>query len=249
MKIAVITDDAEYVHALRAFKKPGWNIRFFKGPAEFGKTRLNQYSVIIADQSLSPTSGRAILKAISYKTGAELFLMTNGIFKEEDAHDNNINGFIDKKDPKELEDSLKYVDSKLQVKRLAWKSKTSYRTILSNGFNLRVKGRIALVEISKTLSEESKKDLGRELDALDVNGAVISFPGVKALTNDHMRLLFFIHGIFNPKHERVAFWNSEGIKRLENRLELSNLGSTVPIFETLDDAIDYLEETLLVSKI
>lgn len=135
MKVAIIENDVIYINSLKKISEDYlWEMDFFNNSEEFGKVSLKQYSVIIANQDLSTTKGRDLLKSVSEKTNAQLFLMRltsegNG-FSKEDVLNGSISGLIDKSDPKNIIEQLKYIDSKLKINKIIEIENNKYDEII-----------------------------------------------------------------------------------------------------------------------
>ena len=121
MKIAIIENDLNKSEVIgRMAVMYHWDIHNFRDSKEFGKIDLSDYDVVIADCSLSTMTGRDLIKSISGKTRAQMFLMSDSSsnFFEEDIDNVHINGFINKDRLNDLVDHLKYIDSKLRINKL-----------------------------------------------------------------------------------------------------------------------------------
>ena len=83
MRIAIIEDDLNYQKSIhKVLSSTRWEYTCFNSSLDFGKAVLKEFDVIISDYHLPRISGRELLKSISDKTSAELFLMVeNGDFE------------------------------------------------------------------------------------------------------------------------------------------------------------------------
>jgi len=122
MHIAIIENNRSHLHEIGdLIANLSWTIDIFRDPKEFGKANLLKYDVIVVDNMLPGTSGRDLIASIAEKTPAQLFLMgdaTNPFFID-DIENRNINGFINKAQPENIVDQLRYIDSKMRINKLA----------------------------------------------------------------------------------------------------------------------------------
>jgi len=123
MNIAIIEDDLSIrSNLIGLLGNTGWAVDFFDSATAFGKAKIHKYNVIITDLSLYPIDGRQILQSIVSKTDAELFLMGTGNFLESDVLNENINGLINKNNPEDFIDKIRYVDIKIRIKNASEKT-------------------------------------------------------------------------------------------------------------------------------
>jgi DNA-binding response OmpR family regulator len=116
MKIAIIIDDPVIKSKLvKSTAVLGWEIDFFQDSKDFGLVKLSQYDVIFADLSLKPLNGRQILQSIWDKTDADLYLMGEGSFSENDINNDHIMGLINKDDVNDLIDKINFVKVKKRL--------------------------------------------------------------------------------------------------------------------------------------
>lgn len=244
MRVAIIEDDTAYVTTLKKLLEPfPWNVRFFQSPRDFGKTKLKHYDVIIADESLEPTNGRRLLKTIALKTLADLCLMTDRGFSQEDIEDKGLNGLIDKSNPENIIEHLKYCATKIRINDLSEQEYAVLMEAITQSYRLQMKGRVALVEINQPLTKEDREYLQADLLIRDISGVIISLNTDK-IDYPFYRSLNFISGLIDPLHVRIAFWNKNRVKKIDG-LPISKI-TLPPTFEELDAAIDYIEETILI---
>jgi len=141
MKVAIIEEDSSYIERLRKAAEPySWDIEFFNSSSDFGKAKLDQFDVIISDFNLSFINGRNLIKSISYKTSAQIFLMSgkNDSFAEEDIQNERIKGLIDKSNTENVIDHIKYADTKIRIKKLIEKEQNKLDDMMksTNGYIL-----------------------------------------------------------------------------------------------------------------
>jgi hypothetical protein len=122
MRIAVVESDPLYVKLLRKRIKSElakWEIDYFESSTEFGKAKLSQYHIIVADYKLLEISGLALLKSVSKKTSASLAIMCEHDIFEKDNLKEKIGGSIsaifDKRNLTKIIDWFHYTEVKIRI--------------------------------------------------------------------------------------------------------------------------------------
>jgi hypothetical protein len=120
MKIAIILEDfSARTNLAKTIEMTDWAVDFFRNSLDFGKAHLSEYDVIISDISVHPIDGRQILTSIQDKTKAELYLMGNGSFSENDIYNDHIKGLINKNNMEDFFDKINYVNVKKRLQHFA----------------------------------------------------------------------------------------------------------------------------------
>jgi CheY-like chemotaxis protein len=240
MLIAVIEDNESLKKRLHGLlEKEGWKVDFFQSSSDFGKARLHRYDAILADQTLEPVNGRQLLYSISKKTKAELLLMNDGPFKDDDAQSEHIKGLIDKSSIEDVMDKLHYINSKLRIQKLAQEERKRLESITSVQYDIGTQDGVSIVE----LNDMSDDVVNRVKEALlkDNKNIVLTFPFHEELSSTHLGVIASIYNILKKKDRRIVFWNKFQSKNITKIFELCRLEVLVPVFDDLNEALSFLK--------
>lgn len=121
MKIAILVDDPVIRSQLLKKMTMAMDlvVDFFQDSRSFGSKKLHEYDIIFADLFLKPLDGRQVLKSIGNKTNADLYLMGNGTFSENDINDVHIMGLINRNSVDDLMDKIDFVKIKKRLQESA----------------------------------------------------------------------------------------------------------------------------------
>jgi len=247
MKVAIIEDSAEYQTLFKDLLKDfNWDLDYFSDSKEFGKAPINGYDVIVSDYSLPKMTGRDLIHSISDKTSAAIFLMSAEGFTQEDIENDHISGLINKTEPENLVDQLKYMDAKIRInKRIEedqakCKNMVTMANSMTNGFSVEVRDGVVIIGIKQELSKPSKSKILNEIDKY--RKCVIYFPKRNTIASAVLGILVSLFKHTQDKKGSLVFWNESKKKETEDQLNLCKLTSLFPIFKELDDAVKYLKD-------
>jgi len=244
MKIAIIENQSnQHEYVKKRGSELGWEVEHFTSPSELGKADLDDFDVIISDYSLPTINGRDLIKSIAPKTEAQLLLMSSHeSFLEEDVDNDRIKGLIDKDDPNNIIDHLKYIDVKLRINRIIEEESNKFKEIIPpNGFKIEDAGNdIALIKITDLLSDARRSALEKELEERGFKKAAFYFPNADCIPSMYLNLLIYFYKFFNRRKGKITFWNYTGKDNIEKQLKLCNLTNLFPVFNLKAEAIKYL---------
>lgn len=246
MKIAIIENDANHVDFLRReLHHDNWTIDYYYNSTQFGFSNIHEFDVIIADYALDTLSGRDLIKSISTKTSAQLYLMSDrtGAFSEDDVNNQNIAGFINKNDIDSMVHQLEYSDVKIRLNRLIETDHDKYKEILHNGtpdYTMREQDGILVIEVYDIIT--NKTDLEEKIHKSGKNKAVISFNSISSLSSSMLGELTYLYKIFKKIHGEIVFWNAFKSELIERTIKECRLDRIIKLVDYLDDAIKYLSQ-------
>jgi len=139
MKIAIIEYNLKLKEKFqKLFNDTDWDVDFYSNMNEIF-TFLKRYDVIIADIEIHGII--KIMKFFADKTSAQLFLMgeyLNG-YSEEFMNSKHIVGFIEKDKFENFVSEMKFVDSKLKIKKAVYKEERNCEFLGSYANEIRLK--------------------------------------------------------------------------------------------------------------
>jgi anti-anti-sigma regulatory factor len=245
MKIAIIENNIDYIQLLKErIKKYNWNIDYFKGSVDFGKTDLKKYDVIIAGHFLyNSSNGIDILKGIQSKTSAELFLMSTDYrsISEKEINNDKINGFIDKINIQNIIDALKYCDVKIKINKIMQSEKSKFEYILSNGFNIELYKDCYVIKIKDTLSKISEKKILDTVINDNIKNVIISYPQTDILKNLDLETIVSLFISFKNNDIKMALWNINEKSKISDQLKECKMTLLFKIFDNLEECVFYLK--------
>lgn len=232
MRIAIIEDDESLVNGLsELLKKEDWEVDFFKGSSDFGQTALHLYDVILSDLTLHPIDGRELLNTLAKKTPAELLLMNDGTFKEEDLHNDAIKGLIDKTSLPNVIDKLHYIDVKLRIKKLALTEQEKIE-------DLYISGSYSIEKIDKSISLVVIKDINetalsklREFFDITEDDIVLTFKNSAYLSSRQLGIIASFYNILKKRNRKLTYWNETKSPKLLELFNMCQLSKIVPIVD------------------
>jgi hypothetical protein len=237
MKVAIIEQNSLIRKRIRELtKETDWNVNFFISPSEFGHTHLDYYDVIVSDHDLPGTNGRDLIKSISRKTEAEMILLGNS-FNDEDVYNHKIKGLINKNNIEEIIEHLKYINVKLRLKNMVEEENKNLNDIVpTNGFDLKIKNDIIIIELKEILSESSRRKIEGEIKETDLKKAILLLPSNKKVSSTYIEMVIFVYKILKDIKGRLVFV-SRGDETLKEQIEMCNLSLLVPTADSIEDAI------------
>ena len=245
MKVAVIEHDEIFISQLEVLCKDfEWEVDFFITTVEFGEISLEIYDVVIADLDLPNLSGRELIRSISKKTDAQLFLLGETDFTEEDVDNCQIAGLIDKENVNEVVKHLKYIDAKLRINESVKKEFDKYNDILKkkDSFSIEIKDDVILIGISTLLTDRAKIKIIEEIEKMEKIRGVIFFPKKKFVPSAFLCELAYFYKVFTSRKGAVVFWNATDSATITEQLKICRLDTLFPIFVDLDKAIEFLHK-------
>lgn len=241
MRVAIIDEDIGYLNLIKnLLSNYLWQVNYFNSSSEFGVVSLDIYDVIIVNHNLSTIKGRDLIRSISSKTEAQLFLMGDvPIFQFEDVENERIKGLIDKNDVNNIIDQLKYIDVKLRLDKIIESESDKFGDVVPlNGFHIEVMGDILVVYVSVPLSSKRLDGISKIIEDKGLFKIIIRFRDTKYLTSMHLGFLVSFYKKFS-KNRKLVFVNDSDKKSIE-QIRLCNLDILYPVFNSIDEALYYL---------
>jgi len=249
MKIAIIDDNNEHAKLIKSSieHQQNWSVDFFNNAKQFGIAKLELYDVIIAKYGLPTTNGRDLIKSISNKTNAELFLMSSSHnFVDEDIDNENIAGLIDMSDANNIVDQLKYIDVKIRINKSIKVEEEKFgkasTSLSSSCYSLEHKDEIIIIGIKDVLSQDIKDKIIKEINSTKKYKGIIFFPNRVIVPSSFLAELTYFYKQFKIKKGLLAFWNITKSPSMTELLRTCNLDKLFHIFDDLDEAINYLKK-------
>ncbi len=250
MNIAIIEDDKDYQELLSyriKEEKKDCQIDFFNNADDFGKSDLGKYHAIISDINLPDISGKSLLKSIGNKTKAHLALMTTdpAKFATEDVFDDRLSGLLNKRDIETVITWLTHIIRKSKLDRMISESEKQLSTMTSitnglvNGYNLDIKDGVIILGLSNLLSRKSKTELLKELANNEYKLVIYYTDKMVTDLSTYLGQLAFLVNITAENKGKLAFVKSKN-KSLMEQLQLSNIDKVLDIFESEQDAINFV---------
>lgn len=247
MNVAIIESDAEFINELEnKIGGQGWDVAFYPDASSFSHAAIHTIQAIFANKQINGMTGYDLFKSIHNKTKADLYLMSESLegFCEIDAQHDYIKGLI-KRNADAILTKLQYIESKLRIVTLANTSEYSLNQLMmkANGYSFNVKDGVAYIGLRTFLSCESKRHLFKKVEELDLDKAIISYPGQNNLTSTHYKQLLDICGFFQSNGKKLVFWNIENNACIDEIIHGCKLNRIMPTFNNTGEAIDYLNDT------
>lgn len=245
MRIAIIEDSLSYREILKGkVEKTDWDVDFFVNASDFGRVSLSSYDVIVADYHLPSINGRDLIRSLSTKTSAQMFLMGDSTsnFEEEDVHNDRIKGLINKEDPENVIAELRYIDSKIKLKDLMEKERNILGSIFpTNGFSMDTDNDTAIIEIHELLSQASKDKILRQFNENSIKNLILSFSIGGVVSSPYLGLIIFLFKEIKNRGGKMAFINTNNRELIE-QIKMCNLSMLFPIFNSIEEARRYIKE-------
>lgn len=241
MRIAIIEEDESIKLVLEELTQGSdWNVDYYASPADFGRSNLSDYDVIISDYDLPGTNGRDLIKSISYKTAAQLFLIGNS-FKEEDIHNNRIKGLIDKRNIMSIKDQLKYIDAKLRINHMLEEEQKRFDNIIpTNGFHIMIEDDIFFLDVTELLSDTSRNRIEQELHKSGLKKLVVSVSVKDIISSTFLGTIIYFYKLMKDLKGIMVFLNG-GNEALAEQMKLCNLSVLFPIVNSRAEAKKILQ--------
>lgn len=249
MKVAFIENDERHISLLRQNLKNGWDVDYFYNTKQFGFSNISDYDAIVADLSLQSVSGRELVKSISSKTRAQLFLMgsEHETFSDDDVNNQQIAGLVEKDDIEGIIDQLNYADVKQRINKIMESEHSKLQDFLMNGgakdYTIEKKDDVIIIGIMRVIQD--KPNTINMLQAMQNNKAVLFFNENVTVSSMYLSELVFFYKFFKNHKGKIAFWSSPEAKNHEiviNTLKACTLDHLIPAFDTLSEAIEFVQK-------
>lgn len=242
MRIAIV-ENGNLHQYIKDHGSGQWEVEHFRNSSELGKADIDQYDVILSDYELPNYNGRDLIKSISPKTNAQLFLMSsNNSFNEDDINNERIKGLINKDDPETVLDQIKYADVKIRLNKIMEEESNRYEDLYpTNGFKVKtLQDGVVLIQITNVLSSKKRDMLTDKLKENNIRNAVFSFPELEIMSSMYLNVLVYFYRLFKKRNGNIVLWNSTGSKNIFRQMKLCNLISLFPVYDTLEECLNYL---------
>ena len=249
MRIAVVENSQNHdlIHSVIKENKD-WHVDYFSCSKELGKTSIHEYDVVLVDDKLPEMQGVRLIEALSEKSPIEFALMSDsGNFSETDINNRHISALIEKQNIDKVIDWLKYIDIKIRINNNIKIEKEKLNNILSltNGFILDVKDDIAFLGFSKPLSKKGRTEI---LEVLTKSkGAIVYFSNNNKVSSMFLGEIVFLYKEMQKHGKQLVFLNND--KNIVKFIQACNLDKILEIFETEEEALNYLNKSIIVKKI
>lgn len=244
MKIAIIESDEKFAELLRRkVLEENWFLEFFSSTSAFGQVNLNDYDVIVCSEELPSMSGKSLIKTISKKTSAELVIMGNSFnLTEDEIFDENITGFVNKNNPDELIEKLRYLESKTRIfqfieneNEIAFDMNNAVGK--ENAFDIELRKDVMILSIHSMLDDDEKDYVVTKFDKKKMTKCIICFSSIR-VTSVILGLLAFFYKALRFRKGKLVFWNKLKSPTLMTQIQDCRLDKIIPVFDSLKDAME-----------
>jgi CheY-like chemotaxis protein/anti-anti-sigma regulatory factor len=237
MKVAIIEDlNTPFQKELQTIVDDhGWDTDFFSDSEEFGRADLKAYDIVVVDDDLPHIKGRELIRGISDKTNAQIFLMCTDSFSEEDLENSSINGLINKNSMESIEDQFKYIDSKIRISKLSEIENEKMKSLSQNGHTFEIRNNVGILEIKELLTQYSLDRIRREIKESGVNKIVLYF-SCKSILSAHLGILVYIYKYMKEAGGKVSFWPNNS-NHAEELMITCRLDKIIKIYRDIEEAL------------